>query len=114
MTDFAKYDDTGRILATGSMPASMLELQEGNIYVGTADADSQYIVGGAATPRPANPATLSGTILSNLPVPCVIRINASEYPCTDSTATLNLTLAGTYTITVTAFPFLDAIFTVTK
>jgi hypothetical protein len=114
MTDFAKYDDTGKILATGSMPTSMLELQDGNIYVGTADADLQYIVGEVATPRPANPATLSGTILSNLPVPCVIRINASEYPCTDSTATLNLALVGTYTVTVTAFPYLDAIFTVTK
>jgi hypothetical protein len=114
MTDFAKYDGAGRILATGSMPTSMLALQDGNIYVGTADSDSQYIVNGTVMTRPANPATLSGTTLSNLPVPCVIRINASEYPCTDSTATLNLTLAGTYAVTVTAFPYLDAIFTVTK
>ncbi|MFZ6813761.1 hypothetical protein ACO0K3_04790 [Undibacterium sp. Rencai35W] len=114
MTDFAKYDNTGRILATGSMPAAMLALQDGNIYAGTVDADRHYIADGVALPRPVNPATFAGATLSNLPAPCVIRINASEYPCTDSTATLNLTLAGTYAVTVIAFPFLDAIFTITK
>jgi hypothetical protein len=114
MTDFAKYDDAGRILATGSMPAAMLTLQDGNIFVGTADADRHYITNGVAHPRPANPVTLTGTTLSNLPVPCVVRINASEYSCTDGTATLNLTLAGTYTVTIVAFPFLDAVFTITK
>jgi hypothetical protein len=114
MTDFARYDDTGRILATGSMPAAMLALQDGNIYVGTADTDRHYVANGVAHPRPPNPAALTGATLSNLPVPCVIRINASEYPCADGTATLNLTLAGIYTVTVIAFPFLDAVFTITK
>lgn len=114
MTDFVKYDDVGRILATGSMPAAMLSLQDGNIFVGSADADRHYIANGVVRPRPANPATLAGATLSNLPAPCVIRINASEYTCADSTATLNLTLAGTYAVTVIAFPFLDAVFTITK
>ena len=113
MTDFAKYDSAGRISATGSMPAEMLALQDGNIYVGAVDPDRQYIVDGLATPRPASPATLAGTTLSNLSIPCVIRINTSDYPCLDNTATLNLQQAGTYAVTVIAFPFLDATFTIT-
>lgn len=113
MTDFAKYDDEGRILATGSMPESMLELQEGNIYVGTVDPLREYIADGVAAPRPVNPAALSGTTLTNLPVPCVIQINDSQYPCSDATATLRFAQVGTYTVTVIAFPYLDARFTVT-
>lgn len=113
MTDFAKYDGEGRILATGSMPDSMLELQDGNLYIGTVDANSEYIAEGIAVKRPENPATLVGTTLTNLPAPCAIQINDTRYPCTDDTATLHFTQAGTYVITVISFPHLDARFTVT-
>lgn len=43
---YATYDDSGLILFTGNVPESMLELQEGNIYVGVADSRTNYILNG--------------------------------------------------------------------
>lgn len=75
------------------------------------DAAQFYVVNAAATPRPANPATLSGTTLANLPSPCTLVINGTRYDCTDTTA--NLTLSpGNYQVQVLAWPMQDAHFTV--
>ena len=75
------------------------------------DRDTKYVVDGVLTDRPANPAVLTGAVLSSLPVPCQIKINATSYDCTDSTATLAFDHPGTYTIKVIAFPHIDAEFT---
>lgn len=71
-----------------------------------------YVLDGAITDRPANPATLAGLSLSSLPVPCEIIINGTQYPCTDDHAELTFDQPGTYTVVVCAWPRLDKEFTI--
>lgn len=71
-----------------------------------------YVSGGVITPQPENPAVLSGMELSNLPVPCEIKINGQTYQCADSTATLSFNQPGTYKVIVQAWPHLDKEFSI--
>lgn len=111
---FAKYDETGRILFLGEVPESMIAMQGDNIYAGVANQATQYIKDGALLDRPANPAMLRGAGLVNLPAPCIITINGTEYPCGDTSAELDFTYPGIYRIKVSAWPYLDAAFEVQK
>jgi hypothetical protein len=113
-TQFAKHDETGRILFVGQVPGTMLELQGENVVAGNADAKLDYVLDGAITRRPANTAVLDGMTLKSLPAPCVITVEGVEHSCSDDTAELSFSHAGTYTVTVTAFPMLDATFEVTQ
>lgn len=113
MTQFAKYDKTGRVLFLGDVPEEMLALQGDRVFVGPIDPETQYIVGGQARARPANPAARQGQNLYNLPAPCQITINGKVYDCPDTTAALDFTYPGTYHVRVSAFPFLDAEFELT-
>lgn len=111
MVAFAKYDEQGRVLFIGDVPEAMLTLQGESIFIGEIDPATHYVVDGAAQPRPINHATLVEKTLVNLPIPCVIKINQQQYQCSDSRAELDFTYAGIYTITVLAFPVMDAVFT---
>lgn len=75
------------------------------------DRDTKYVVDGVLADRPTNPAVLTGATLSALPVPCQIKINATTYDCTESTANLTFSHPGAYKITVIAWPHIDAEFT---
>ena len=59
------------------------------------------------TERPAQATTLTGLVLSDLPVPCTIHIDEQAYPLTDTTVELDFPLPGTYRLRVEAFPHLD-------
>ena len=112
MTHFARYDDEGRIVATGYVPESMLDLQVGNIHVGLVDGETHFIQDKKPTPRPPQATILAGKALAYLPTPCVITINGKSYPCSDSFAELEFDHPGRYRLVVSAFPYLDAHFTV--
>ncbi len=118
MTYFVVHDTQGKISRTGACPSSMSEIQAHSahefVVQGMADGDTDYVVQDVITKRPSNPTTLSGTTLSSLPSPCTIKVNATEYACTDTSATLSLTYSGTYKIVVEAWPHLDAVFTIIK
>ena len=117
MMNFTIHDNAGRILRTGFCVAGQERAQArvGEYMVPeAADLDAHYVKDGAVVNRPANPARLIGTTLLNLPVPCVVKINAREYDCDEPTADLCLTHVGTYKIKVSAFPYLDAQFDVAK
>jgi len=115
ITHFAKYDSaTGRITFTGSVPSSMLSLQGENVVAGEADPLLDYVSAGVISPRPANTATLKGMKLRSLPKPCVITVEGVAHECTDATADLSFSHPGTYTVTVSAWPMLDATFEVTQ
>jgi hypothetical protein len=75
-------------------------------------AQTHYIPSGEVTLRPENPATLTGLELTNLPVPCVVKIGTQSYPCTESTATLSFNQPGTYKVTIESWPHLDKEFSV--
>ena len=111
---FAKYDDSGRVLFTGDVPEAMLALQGERVFVGSLDGQTQYVQHGQAVPRPDNPARQDGLHLHNLPVPCSIVINGRSYACNEEHAELEFTYPGSYRITVVAFPYLDKTFTAVK
>ncbi|SMG00323.1 hypothetical protein BSIN_3393 [Burkholderia singularis] len=51
--------------------------------------------------------------MKNLPAAYTVEIDGKEYPGTSPTCDLTFEHAGTYDVTVKAFPMLDAIFTLT-
>jgi hypothetical protein len=46
VTDFARYDDVGNIVAVGTIPEEMLEQQRGNVIAAKANPATQYISNG--------------------------------------------------------------------
>jgi len=111
---YIKYNDVGRILFKGEVPESMLELQGTlgvDILRGHADPAKDYVRDGQVLPRPANRTELAGHTLIGLPRPCVIRINGAAYPCDEPVAVLSFPYPATYQISIEAFPYLDAAFT---
>lgn len=114
---------TGRILQIGSMPSSMLGLQEGFVPSTTtvletddlASLYTDYILNGAVTPRPVNPSTLSGMTISNVPNPSGVTVGTdAPVTVTDGVVDLSFTQPGSYTVQVQSWPMLDAVFTVTQ
>lgn len=69
-----------------------------------------YVLNGQAVERPVNPTLLTGLTLTNVPYPCKIVINQTEYECNESEVELDFPMSGLYKIKVIAFPYLDAEF----
>jgi hypothetical protein len=113
MLRFAKIDDTGKVLFTGSIPESMLALQGDNIYVGDIDGQTHYVVDGVATQRPVNPAKLVGNTLTAVPAGTVVTIGNSQYAVDDGVADLHFSYPGTYSLQLACFPYLDTSIEVT-
>lgn len=110
------HDAAGRIICVTDNPErpTMIGATLNWIEAGAEESPSSmqfYVVDAVLTPRPANPATLTGNVLNNLPVPCIIYINSKAYVCDESVATLRLD-PGEYRVAVTAWPYQDAHFTV--
>lgn len=109
------YNDAGRITLTADLSEDTYEayISLGYQMVDViGDPHTQMVVDGALQNRPANPVTLSGTTLSNVPIPATVIINGTPYPTNEATVELGLTM-GNYTVRVEAFPYLDKQFTVT-
>jgi hypothetical protein len=110
------YETSGQIVAFASGDAVMIESTKANttdLYIdGRWNGETHYVHNGEPILRPVNTASLTNNVLSNLPVPCKIQINNMIYDCEDSTAELELPAHTLYKIKVTAFPFLDAEFTI--
>src|SRR6266571_3682962 len=115
-TAYVFADADGRIYQTGSMPRRMLEQQKHmpaghRVVEGEGSAQADYVLGGAITPRPANPTTRSGTKLLNVPNPSSVTIDGENpHQVTDGEVDLEFTQPGTYTVTVSSWPALDATF----
>lgn len=111
--------DTGQIVAVFSgteEDAAATSAGNGLPYLEATsgvNASLEYVQGGQIVNRPANPTAISGTTLSNVPVPAVVWINSSFYPTNDSTVELSIANPGTYLVSVVAFPYVDASFEVT-
>ena len=118
-TDFVIADATGQIVLNGNVPAYQLYgltvPDGGQILDVKGSPDTDYVSNKTLTPRPANPATLNGAVLSNLPNPSTVTINGTPYTVTDGELDMTFPNAGTYSITVSSpFPYLDASFTHTQ
>lgn len=114
VTSYVHYDEHGRITYGVAMPDFMAAEQlahvvaGGGFIEGTGNPDTEYVLDGVLVPRPASPVTLSGQTLDNLPASYVVVIDDTEYPGTSPQCELGFTNPGTYTVTVKAFPYLDA------
>lgn len=118
-TDIVYADSSGKITATGRVPAFMVPDQPppdgGSVAIGKADKSLHYVTGGAIAERPANPSTLSGLRISNVPNPSTVTIDGENpYTVTDGEVDLEFTQPATYTVTVSSWPMLDATFQVTQ
>lgn len=71
-----------------------------------------YVVNGALQERPENPSTLNGLVIENIPVGASISFNDQSHIVDDGTAELEFQFPGTYTVTVTCFPYLTKDFEV--
>jgi hypothetical protein len=93
-----------------SVIEATIEVAELPWIEGAWDRLTHYVLDNQAVERPVNPATLNNLTLQNLPVPCKIIINSTEYDCSESEIELELPMINEYLITVMAFPYLDAEF----
>lgn len=59
------------------------------------------------------PAILNGSTLGFLPMPCLIIIDGTQYPCEDDNAEITFQYPGVHTITVKAARYREKTFTVT-
>lgn len=126
---FTVYDSvTGAIKRTGTAPDSMIAIQAQTgeaVVTGQYDAAAQYLPGGVPTARPAMTSTIDVTTvpadgvtpitISGAPAPCNIDVaGPASYTSSDPDGTIQLTfnLAGTYTVTLSAFPYLNQEFTI--
>ncbi|MEJ0004374.1 MAG: hypothetical protein WDN30_14100 [Pararobbsia sp.] len=115
-TDYALADPTGKIVVTGRVPAFMVDDQQvpagHTLARGAAHIENDHVPNGKIAPRPANPAALSGNVLTKLPVPSTVTINGIAYQVGDGELDMTFPQPGVYAITVSSpFPFLDATFT---
>ena len=105
------YDSTGKITGSADFPpgvADMIKEHTAAPFVDGLWLDLPvYVVDGNAVNRPDNPTTLTGRILSNVPVPATIKINADSYASSESEVELSFNQPGTYTVKVIAWPHLD-------
>lgn len=123
MKSYIVYDDKGAILQTGRCPESMLELQGSpgrNMLAGIADQLTEYVIAGAIVQRPAMAVLVSketakadGTdeiIITGLPPGADLFISGPavmEGKSDGAPAVLTFSLTGTYTVSITLFPYQD-------
>ena len=69
--------------------------------------NSLYIDNDTLKVKPKQQTELTGTTLSNLPVPCTILINGTPYECDSDIVELEFDQPTTYTIRVESWPYQD-------
>jgi hypothetical protein len=116
MNAISFYEPDGRIVAHLTGDAVAIDATKENtqeLWVdGYFDGKTHYIDDGEAITRPVSPTVLDGLTLKQLPVPCTIVINGTEYDCDEVVAELDLPMSTAYKIKVMAFPHLDAEFNI--
>lgn len=113
------YNVSGRIIniCRSSLAGTLPEIQGGypsiavEEFLGT--YNTHYVLNGQIAERPTIQATVTGSVISGLPVPCEITIEGQTYECTDGTAEIETNVPGTYKVQVKAWPYQDAVIEVT-
>jgi hypothetical protein len=113
-------DTPGRIMAYVQIPEEnhIADLAQGIAIDSKPDLPNSYYADGAVQARPSNPTTLTGNVLSSLPVGSKLFLFSSSgktqsYDVTEDTVTLNFPLPGTYRIRISKWPMLDQEFQIT-
>ena len=124
MSNIIIYDSTGKILRNITAPPDMLQIQiqDGEFGLENVEADiyNDYVVSNTITPRPTQLTTLDKTTLTadgiavititNTPDGIFTAVNITTKDIVtgsmNGTDTFSTTIAGTYKITIEAFPYL--------
>lgn len=105
------YDLSGKIIKSISCPPEMIETQllSSNYYIegGRVDDSRFYIQNQQVVPRPTFSESITGTTISNLPIPTTIVIDDTPYTIDDGSAELSFSLLGTYRVRLYSFPYQD-------
>jgi len=106
--------NSGEITKNIVCPESTIQLQltsEENYIqnIDVVDDTKFYIVNETVTPRPTFSESVSGTTISNLPIPTTVRTNNSSYTITDGSAELSFSLPGNYKVYLSSFPYQDKV-----
>lgn len=106
------FDSTGRfvgVLISTDEAGFALTVQNRYYVDSIEDGEKSYydMASGEVLPRPAMSVVQAGNRLSGLPQPCRVHINGEAYDVDDGIFEYETTLAGTYFVTVEAFPWLD-------
>lgn len=116
---------TGKITRIVSAPGALAFRQAGaeeGFIEGKANDVLQYVLDGQVVDRPQMTAALDKTFVlantedvatvSGLPVPCTLEFNGNSYDITDGCFEFTTNTEGSYTFMFSAWPYLDATFTV--
>lgn len=106
--DYVIYNSDGRILRSITCAPRMIKLQKkANEFVleGFGEPNTHYVVGRTILDRPDNPTVVTGTTLTNVPIPSTLHIGPDMYELTDPTVALDLPLAGKYYMWIESFPY---------
>ena len=111
MSAITFYDLNGAI--TGTLQGDLVvieankETTEESWIDGLWDSKTHYVLNGEAVIRPENPATLTGCLLENVPVPSKLFINTTKYTTEESSIELEFDQPGSYTIKIMSWPYLS-------
>ncbi len=113
MNTYSLYDSDGRVFSVLSLQQvdqleRLVSMNGAAGYIeGVVDPETQYVQEGRVESRPPGTSMLTGSVLSGLPVPCVVSVNRMEYPCNQSSIELEFDQPGRYRIVVRAWPQID-------
>lgn len=114
MKSISIYNDIGEIHTTIQGDELSIQATIDNITDGWVEGDwfqkNKYVANGEVLDRPANPTTVSGLTLNNVPVPATVFIDNVPYETSESTVEIEFSFPGTHKVKVVAFPYLDAEF----
>lgn len=89
--------------------ARALEVEHPELYL-----DTHYVLNGVLTAKTAMTPTVTGTTISNLPIPCHVESNGGAWDVDDGVAELSYAQNGTYAVTITSPKHLTFKTTVTQ
>lgn len=105
------YDEKGEIKVRGYMSESEAEHnaeQYGlSVLFGVADETIQYVVADELVERPALAVTLVGSKLKGVPLGASVTIEGIDYTADGSDIELEFSHIGTFTITISKFPYIS-------
>lgn len=108
------FDASGKIVGSVQGNLEIADLSQWGTLASIdvfAAADKFYVKDGLLMERLQNPATLTGTIISGIPCPGTLRIDAAEYAVTDSVVEIVMP-STTRSIVLDCFPYLPVTFEV--
>jgi hypothetical protein len=104
------YDpSTGAILRVVTGPEDCLAINvfPGEVFIeGRCDGQTQYVANGTAADKQPMTPVVTGSTITNLPIPCTARIEGVPYEIADGVLELDADMPGPYEITLEAVPYL--------